>query len=552
MYIADISNDRGIKGFTLVELIVSIVVIGILASITVVSYPGIRKQVTISQMSSDLMMAATKLSGDFSKYGKYPNTKEESGEGSGLIASDGTAFSYTYNSSINTYCLVASNGTLIYHIDAKTKSVSIGGCDTIAAFARALGGSEYEGTYDSTITSDGGYVITGGTDSQGAGFNDAFLAKYDSNDNLTWNRTWGGIQDDVSSAVIQTSDGGYVISGGTYSYGIGDKDAFLAKYDSSGNLAWSRTWGGITEETSYDVVQSTDGGYLITGITNSYDVGNDDAFLVKYDSAGTLLWSRVWGGTNYDSSSAVIQTNDGGYVIAGNTNSYGAGTNDGFLVKYSSSGTLMWNKTLGGVNYDGVYDIAETNDGGYILAGETYSYGAGNSDALLIKCDMSGNISWSKTWGGTGNESALALSYSIDGGYALSGSTDSYGVGGTDAFLSRYDSAGSLLWSRVFGGINDEYTYSVSQSSSGGYVVTGETSSYGAGNSDFLILKYSYDGSINNCSSPMCQNIIPTTFSPTQITNMPSAITSSPAVTPTSPAPTSLPRTFTSTSITTP
>ena len=154
---------------------------------------------------------------------------------------------------------------------------------------------------------------------------------------------------------------------------------------------WSKTYGGTNGDWGFSVVKSSDGGYVIAGVTSSYGLGGDDVYLVKTDSAGSMLWNKTYGGTSNDDGCSVIQTSDGGYVIAGVTSSYGLGGDDVYLVKTDSAGSMLWNKTYGGTSNDSWFSMIRTTDGGYAIAGYTSSIGAGSFDVCLSKADSSGN-----------------------------------------------------------------------------------------------------------------------------------------------------------------
>jgi hypothetical protein len=255
-----------------------------------------------------------------------------------------------------------------------------------------IGGTESEESYSIQQTSDGGYVITGKTNSFGAGYYDVFVIKLDSSGNLSWAKTIGGTSDDVGYSIQQTSDGGYVITGGTESFGAGSSDVFVIKLDSSGNLSWAKTIGGTSYDSGSSIQQTSDGGYVITGGTWSFGAGADDVFVIKLDSSGNLSWAKIIGEIYHDSGSSIQQTSDGGYVIGERTNNFGAGWSDVFLIKLDSSGNLSWAKIISVGSVDLGYSIQQTSDGGYVITGYTYPPGTGYGDVFVIKLNSSGNI----------------------------------------------------------------------------------------------------------------------------------------------------------------
>jgi parallel beta-helix repeat protein len=252
-----------------------------------------------------------------------------------------------------------------------------------------------------------------------------------------WNKTYGGISWDEAWALVQTSDGGYALAGETSSFGAGGYDFWLVKTDASGNMEWNKTYGGTNNDWAYALVQTVDGGYALAGQTLSFGAGSWDCWLVKTDASGSMQWNKTYGGTSTDEAYALVQTSDGGYALAGLTYSFGAGDRDFWLVKTDASGNALWNRTYGGISNDEVRALLQTGDGGYALAGETSSFGAGSNDFWLVKTDASGAMQWEKTYGGTGNDWGPALVQTSDGGYALGGTTSSFGVSNYDFWLVK-------------------------------------------------------------------------------------------------------------------
>jgi len=365
-------------------------------------------------------------------------------------------------------------------------------------FQNTFGGDSLDMGYSVQQTNDGGYVLTGSTNSYGNGDSDVYLIKTDGNGDSLWTRTFGGENQDYCNSVQQTTDGGYIITGRTESYGAGNKDFYLIKTDGNGDSLWTKTFGGTSFDNGISVQQTNDGGYIILGGTESYGAGNRDIYLIKTDGNGDSLWTKTFGGASQDFGNSVQQTNDGGYIVTGVTESYGAGNKDAFLIKTDASGDSLWTKTFGGSKFDLGNSVQQTNDGGYIVTGRTASFGAGSLDVYLIKTDGNGDSLWTKTFGGSSFDLGFSVQQTTDGGYIIIGGTDSYGNGDRDVYLIKTDVNGDLIWTKTFGGPDFDLGTSVQQITDGGYIILGGTNSFGNGDRDLLFIKADGNGNITS------------------------------------------------------
>ncbi|MFA5034023.1 MAG: T9SS type A sorting domain-containing protein [bacterium] len=359
-----------------------------------------------------------------------------------------------------------------------------------AGWTKTYGGNKDDGGNSVQQTTDNGYIVAGGTWSYGTSGPDVYLIKTNSSGDTLWKRIYGGNNGDYGRSVQQTNDGGYIVAGWTYSYGAGAGDFYLVKTNSTGDTMWTRTYGGTGNDGGYAVQQTKDSGYIISGMTGSYGAGAPiytNVYLVKTNSMGDTLWTRAYGGNNNDGSYSVQQTSDGGYIVAGYTNSYGIGGTNVYLIKTNSSGDSLWTRVYGGTSTDGSYSVQQTTDNGYIVAGITSSYGVGTPtcfNAYIIKTNSAGDTLWTRAYGGTGTEYGNSIQQTIDNGYIIAGETGSYGAGGYDVWLIKINSTGDTLWTRTFGGTDGDCANAVQQTADKGYIVAGYTYSFGTGTPD--------------------------------------------------------------------
>ncbi len=365
---------------------------------------------------------------------------------------------------------------------------------------KTFGGLTDDMGYCVIETSDGGYAITGTKWFGDNGNTDVWLIKTDENGEEIWNSTFGGIYSDYGYSVAQTSDGGYIITGSFGSGLVMDYDLWLIKTDSNGDHEWNKTFSGeFTGDNGRCVMQTPDDGYLVVGTTGMGIMGNPDVWLIKTNETGDLEWSQIFDGGQEDYGYCFAPTSDGGYVITGYTYSYDAGINkDLWLIKTNSTGDLEWNKTIGGGANDEGRCVVQANDGGYIIAGSTNSYGTDNQEVWLVKTDQNGNHLWNQTYGVSNWDEGHCVMQASDGGYIITGGINAVPLVTmsirnavvSDVLLIKTDENGNEAWNQSYGGTGNDMGNSVIQDSNGDYIVAGFTSTYGIGGSnDVWLLK---------------------------------------------------------------
>ena len=349
-------------------------------------------------------------------------------------------------------------------------------------------------------TSDGGYVATGLTETYGAGDYDAWLIKTDSNGNEFWNKTFGEETREWALGGQQTSDYGYIIVGSAYTDNV--IDVYLIKTYENGQEDWSKKidWDGYKEH-GYFVQQTSDGGYIVCAKTTNTLTGFYDIWLIKTDSNGNEEWNQTYGGDAQEAGFVVREIDDG-YIIIGHTSSFGSGNSDVWLIKTDEDGNEIWSQTYGGANSDDGNDVQQI-DGGYIIIGSTSSYGDGDNDFYLIKTDENGNEEWYQTFDGSGVETDIEIMgygsgmsiLETSNGYIMMGTTDaSYGSGSLDILVIETDENGNELWNQTYGGSGIDEGYWMNETSDGGYILCGATQSYGPLGTNGWLIKIDSNG----------------------------------------------------------
>jgi len=249
-------------------------------------------------------------------------------------------------------------------------------------------------------------------------------------------------------------------------------------------ITFQRTYGGAGDDLGLSVQQTSDGGYIVAGRTCSFGAGNGDFYLIKTTAAGDTLWTRTYGGLSIEAGYSVEQTSDSGYIIAGYTWSFGAGNTDFYLVKTNASGDTLWTRTYGETSMDEAYCVRRTTDGGYIVVGSTDNFGVTYDHVLAVKTNASGDTIWTRIYGGENASAGYSVQPTRDGGYVIAGDNTAAGAG---VYLVKTNAQGDTLWTRTYGGTYGDAGHSVQQTTDDGYVIAGVDDSAGVREHAYLI-----------------------------------------------------------------
>lgn len=316
--------------------------------------------------------------------------------------------------------------------------------DGNVVWEKAYGGEKNDWALSIRRTSNGDYIVVGWTTSYGAGAVDTWVLKLDEAGDIIWQKAYGNMGWNAAFTIEETSDHGYVVAGETMEPDGVNYSMWVLKLDPEGYIEWEKVYGSIENEAGFSIQQTMDGGYIVAKWSSGYTVGDEDFWLLKLDAAGNALWQKAYGGSEYDYVYAARQTIDGGYIAAGGTESFGMGLSDFWILKLDVNGNIMWQKAYGGEGDDAAYSISQTQDGGFVASGWTDSFSAGGTDFLIIKLDRDGNPVWQKTYGAADIEYENRVRQTSDGGYILAGGTHSFGAGDSDVWVLRLNEVGDI------------------------------------------------------------------------------------------------------------
>lgn len=368
---------------------------------------------------------------------------------------------------------------------------------------KTFGGTGYDYAFSVDQTQDEGFIIAGSTTSYGAGNQDAWIIKTDPKGNMQWSRTFGEEDDDQARDVLQTADGGFIIAGSiskmrrliSWESFFGamvntrNLQGWLIRTDESGNELWNKEFGGSGIFGANSVDQTSDGGFILAGMASPSGYGGTGkSWIIRTNAKGSEQWTSTFEDDTYRAS-FVRHTSDGGYIVTGL---------NAWLIKINSKGKEEWGRKFRGKGLDNFYSVQEASDGGYIIAGSTQTYGADDGDAWIIKTDSHGNEEWNRTYG-TNIDSAFSVQQTRDGGYIIGGWGLKTGIDNEDAWLIKTDIYGIEQWNMTFAGKRSDRIYSVQETLDGGIILAGGSESYGAGDADVWLIKLKGDinGSLN-------------------------------------------------------
>lgn len=366
--------------------------------------------------------------------------------------------------------------------------------DTTKIFSKSYGTTLSDLVTGARQCNDGGVIMCGYTISGAFGDNDIFIMKLNGRGDIVWSNLYGGSGNDQANSIEKTSDGSFIVSGTTSSFS-GTFDPFTIKINQSGVIEWTKYYRFWNEDYGNAVIQTNDGGYILTGYTNSFNIGGYDIYAIKLDQSGSIMWARVYGGTTNDFGNSIRSSPEGGYIIGGYTFSFGV-NGDAYILKLYGDGVLRWSKTYGGAGFDNIKDLQNASNG-FIACGSTSSFGLPDEDAFVFNIDnQDGFVYWTRTFdGNAGGPSAFSkVLQTSNGGFILAGNMQNTAQNLQDMVLVKLFGDGEFDYAKLFGGVSNDGATSISLKSDGGYLLAGNTSSFGAGSNDAYLLSLYNNG----------------------------------------------------------
>ena len=364
--------------------------------------------------------------------------------------------------------------------------------DNFLMYSKTIGTSDLDDSgYSILQTQDSSFIILGSSD------NDILLLKTNRYGAIQWQQQYGGSQIDRAYHFQQTSDNGFIISGSTESYGSGGSDIWLIKTDANGLIEWNICFGSAGNENGHQVRELNDGGFILVGSKDFFGDGNNDIWMIKTNSLGDSLWTRKFGGAQFEEGIDLLVNNDGGFLILGNTESYGNGGQDIWIIKTDSDGNEDWNNIYGNGSNDRAQSIIKTYDDGYMIRYIVQSFGEGNTAIGLLRISSSGEQIWTKTIGGSNGIPGNNFQSISDDEYIMVCSLFDNGENAYNVYLTKINDSGDIIWDKIYGENENDYGMSVLKTKDSGYAIIGSTNNFGNGNknfSDLWLIKTNQEG----------------------------------------------------------
>ena len=375
-------------------------------------------------------------------------------------------------------------------------------------WAHTYGGSQTDPLHSLDVTADGGYIIAGTTLSFGSGSEDILVIRLNSAGAMIWQNTYGGEGIEYVPRLKQTMDGGYILAGSTGSFNLYYMGPWVLKLNAFGEIQWQKAYSIPDGGMSYAVQQTDDAGYIIAGRRSFPGNGDYEFWLLKLDSHGNVSWSKSIGGIGLDEAYSIQQTSDGGYIVAGRSDSVTAYSVYFWVIKFDSSGTVIWQKAYGKNNEESFpKSIKQTNDNGFIVVGSNKPMGSGYRKMWILKLDASGNIQWQETVGGTAESNASSVLQTGDNGYIVAGYAYFPGPIWNALSLIKLDSNGGIVWQKAYSGSIGYGANTLEATPDGGYALAG-TKHSSTNYDDFILIKVDSSGNMDSsCSSIMDTNL---------------------------------------------
>jgi outer membrane lipoprotein-sorting protein len=396
-------------------------------------------------------------------------------------------------------------------------AVMVGGVGGQTYWKKTYGGAGYDEARAITPTPDGNFIVAGDTYTPGATGEDVYLLKIKPNGDTVWTKTYGGANEDWASAIAPTPDGNFLVVGNIDTLGIGSIAIYLLKIKPNGDTLWTRTFGEFYCG-AYAITPTSDGNFIIVGIHGKDGSNLSDVYILKLKPNGDTVWTKTYGGYDYSVSNAITPTSDGNFLVAGYSASFDTKINDVYLLKLKPNGDTLWTKTYGGSDDDGTAAIMQTPEGNFIIAGWTTSFGNGKSATYLLKIKPNGDTLWTKTYGGANEDWPFAIAPTQDGNFIVVGSELS--AEGEEVHLLKVRPNGDTLWTKTIAGSGDDRVYAISPTSDGNFIVAGYWGS-GSGDEVYLISliddRYAYKYSLFTFKIPVSGDSLNHGYAPLKV-----------------------------------